>query len=153
MIGTTIGQYQILEKLGEGGMGVVYKARDTKLNRFVALKLLPPGTAGHRETRERFLNEARTASSLGHPNIVTIHDILDHDGSDVLVMEYIPGQTLEQILHTAGPLKAPEVIDYGGQIADALAAAHRAGLIHRDLKPGNIMITPEGRVKVVDFGL
>lgn len=134
-------------------MGVVYKARDTKLGRFVALKLLPPGAGERRESRERFLNEARTASSLGHPNIVTIHDILEHDGTDVLVMEFIPGHTLEQILGAGGPVKVSDAIDYAGQIADALAAAHRIGLIHRDLKPGNIMITPEGRVKVVDFGL
>ncbi len=133
-------------------MGVVFKALDTKLNRFVALKFLSPDRRFAPEIRERFLNEARAASSLGHPGIITIHDILEHEGADCIVMEFVSGKTLEQILR-AGLPRMRDALDYAVQIADALAAAHRAGLIHRDLKPGNIMVNDDGHVKVLDFGL
>ncbi len=152
MIGRTISHYEVLEKLGEGGMGVVYKARDTRLKRFVALKVLPPEKVTDPERKQRFVQEAQAASALNHPNIVTVYDIGQSDGIDFIAMEHIEGKTLDEFIGRKG-LKLSEALRYAIQIADALAAAHAAGIVHRDLKPGNVMATPEGRVKVLDFGL
>jgi eukaryotic-like serine/threonine-protein kinase len=150
--GQCIGHYEIVEKLGEGGMGVVYKARDIRLNRFVALKLLLAGQAGHENQLRRFALEARAASTLNHPNIVTVHDVASENGSDFIVMEYVRGSALDQLIPRKG-MRLNEVLKISIQIADALSAAAAAGIVHRDLKPGNIMVTDSGLVKVVDFGL
>jgi serine/threonine protein kinase len=152
MIGRTISHYEITEKLGEGGMGVVYKARDSRLKRFVALKVLPPEKVAHPERKQRFVREARAASALNHPNIVTVYDIDQSDGIDFIAMEYVEGKTLDEVIGRKG-LKLNEALKYAVQIADALARAHAVGIVHRDLKPGNVMVTAEGRVKVLDFGL
>jgi eukaryotic-like serine/threonine-protein kinase len=152
MTGQTLGHFEILEKLGEGGMGVVYKARDTHLDRLVAIKVLPPDHGADRDRRVRFVQEAKTASALNHPGIVTIHDIAQHDGVDFIAMEFVPGRTLDRIIPRRG-LNLNDTIDYGIQIADALAAAHAVGIVHRDLKPSNIIVTEQGRVRVLDFGL
>jgi serine/threonine protein kinase len=149
--GARIGPYEILGLLGAGGMGEVYKARDTRLDRTVAIKVLPAYSAGDAEAGKRLLREARAASALNHPHIVTIHDVLSDGGRDSLVMEYVEGRTLEQVIGQKA-LPLAEVLQYGIQIAGALAAAHAAGIVHRDLKPGNIMIAKTG-VKVLDFGL
>jgi len=148
----TIGHYEVLEKLGEGGMGVVWKARDTRLERFVALKLLPAAMTADPERRRRFVLEARAASALNHPNIVTIYDIDHADGNDFIAMEYVAGKTLDRLIPKQG-LRVGEALKYAVQIADALAAAHAAGIVHRDLKPGNVMVSERGVVKVLDFGL
>ena len=152
MIGRTISHYEVIEKLGEGGMGVVYKARDSHLKRFVALKVLPPEKVADPERKHRFVQEARSASALNHPNIVTVYDIDQSDGIDFIAMEYVEGKTLDELIGRKG-LKLSEALKYAVQIADALAKAHAAGIVHRDLKPGNVMVTAEGRVKVLDFGL
>ena len=152
MIGRTISHYEITEKLGEGGMGVVYKARDSHLDRFVALKVLPPEKVSDPERKRRFVQEAKAASALNHPNIVTVHDIDQADGVDFIAMEYVEGRTLEEKTGRKG-LKLNEALKYAIQIADAVAKAHSAGIVHRDLKPGNVMVTGDGRVKVLDFGL
>jgi serine/threonine protein kinase/Tol biopolymer transport system component len=152
MTGKNIGHYEILEKLGEGGMGVVYKARDTRLNRFVALKLLPAQKLADEDRLRRFTQEAHTASALNHPNIITIHDIGTDNGEAYIVMEYIAGKTLDQLIPRRG-MRLAEVLKISAQAADALAAAAAAGVIHRDVKPGNIMVTDSGLVKVLDFGL
>jgi Tol biopolymer transport system component len=158
MVGRIIAHYQIVEKLGEGGMGVVYKARDTHLDRFVALKVLPPEKTADPERRRRFVQEAKAASALNHPNIVTIHDIAQADGIDFIVMEHVVGKTLDTILAHKG-LSIHECLKYAVQIADGLAKAHAAGIVHRDLKPSNIMITGSAssghseQVKILDFGL
>lgn len=150
MIGTRIGQYTVLEKIGEGGMGAVWKARDEKLGRTVALKFL--SKADSPDSRARFTLEARAASSLSHPGIVTIHDIFDHEDRSCIVMEFVEGSTLTHLIPAAG-MPARDVVRLGIQIADALSAAHKSNVIHRDLKPGNIMVTPDGRAKLLDFGL
>jgi Tol biopolymer transport system component/predicted Ser/Thr protein kinase len=152
MIGNTISHYRITEKLGQGGMGVVYRAEDSKLKRSVALKVLPPEKVADPERKRRFVQEARAASALNHPNIVTVHDIDQADGVDFITMEYVEGKTLDGLIGRKG-LKLNEALKYAIQIADALAKAHSAGIIHRDLKPGNVMVTADGRVKVLDFGL
>jgi serine/threonine-protein kinase len=152
MIGQTIAHYQVVEKLGEGGMGVVYKARDTHLDRFVAIKLLPPEKVADPERKRRFVQEAKAASALNHPNIITIYDIAAEGGREFIAMEYVSGKTLAQMV-AGQPLPASEAVKYAVQAADALAAAHAAGIVHRDLKPANIMVTEEGWVKVLDFGL
>src|SRR5712671_2885171 len=152
MVGRTISHYQILEKLGEGGMGVVYKARDTHLDRFVAIKVLPPEKVADPERMRRFVQEAKAASALNHPNIVHIYDIAEADGVQFIAMEYVPGKTLDQMMGRKG-LRLSETLKYAVQIADALAKAHAAGIVHRDLKPSNIMVTGDGLVKVLDFGL
>jgi eukaryotic-like serine/threonine-protein kinase len=153
MLGRMISHYNVQELLGEGGMGVVYRAVDPRLNRSVAIKLLPPEALADPERKKRFIQEARAASALNHPNIVTIFDIdTSADGSGFIVMEYVPGKTLGAHIGRKG-LRIAEVLRYAVQIADALAAAHEAGIIHRDLKPGNIMITDKGTVKLLDFGL
>src|ERR1039458_7467519 len=152
LIGRTISHYEITEKLGEGGMGVVYKAHDSRLKRFVALKVLPPEKVTDPDRKQRFVEEARSASALNHPNIVTVHDIDESGGVDFIAMEYVEGKTLNELIGRKG-LKLNEALKYAIQIADALAKAHAAGIVHRDLKPGNVMVTPDGRVKVLDFGL
>jgi serine/threonine protein kinase len=152
MIGTTISHYQILEKLGEGGMGVVYKARDTHLDRFVALKILPAEKVADPDRKRRFVQEAKAASALNHPHIVTIYDIDEADGVHFIAMEYVDGKTLDQLIPRHG-MRLSEALKVAVQMADALAAAHDAGIVHRDLKPGNLMVTDKGQVKVLDFGL
>ena len=152
MIGRTVAQYSIIEKLGEGGMGAVFKARDQRLDRFVALKILPSDKMSDPERRLRFTQEAKSASALNHPNIVTIYDIGQADGLHFIAMEYIEGQTLDGLIGPKGlPLK--NALALAIQIADGLGKAHAAGIIHRDLKPSNIMVTPDGLVKILDFGL
>jgi Tol biopolymer transport system component/predicted Ser/Thr protein kinase len=151
MIGQTLGPYSIVEKIGAGGMGEVYRARDTRLNRIVAIKVLPTHLADRPELRERFEREARTIGSLNHPHICTLHDIGHQDGIDYLVMEYLEGETLAQRL-MKGSLPLEQVLQYAIEIADALDKAHRKGVTHRDLKPGNIMLTKSG-TKLLDFGL
>src|SRR6266568_9301077 len=154
MVGRTILHYQLLEKLGEGGMGAVYKAQDARLNRFVAIKLLPQSKSGDPSRRRRFVQEAQAASALNHPNIITIHDIVSDIETDAeyMVMEFIGGKTLIDVIPNGG-LRVPQALQYAVQIADALAAAHAAGIVHRDLKPGNVMVTASGLVKILDFGL
>ena len=152
MIGQTLLHYEIVEKLGEGGMGVVYKALDTHLDRFVAIKVLPPGTVADAQRKARFVQEAKAASALNHPNIVTIYDIDEADGVHFIAMEHVAGKTLDQSIPRKG-LPLNQALKYAVQIADALAKAHSAGIIHRDLKPGNVMVTGGGLVKVLDFGL
>jgi len=149
--GDLLGPYRVLEKLGEGGMGEVYKARDTRLDRTVAIKVLPPGVSGDPERRARFEREAKAIAALNHPHICVLHDVGDLDGSLFLVMEHLSGQTLAQRLHS-GQLPLEQSLELGAQIVDALARAHRHGILHRDLKPANVMITKDG-VKLLDFGL
>jgi serine/threonine-protein kinase len=148
----TIGHYQVLEKLGSGGMGEIFKAQDPRLNRFVAIKSLNASGAGDPELRRRFAQEAQAASALNHPNIITIYDVLSEGGTDYIVMEFVGGQTLADRIPREG-LGVGRTLKYGVQIADALRAAHAAGIVHRDLKPGNVMVTDTGLVKVLDFGL
>src|SRR5512143_469939 len=150
--GETIGRYHVVEKLGQGGMGVVYKARDTLLGRFVALKALPPDSASSPDRRSRFLEEAKAASALQHPGIVSVFDVLQADGQDFIVMEYVGGETLEQRMGQRA-LPLTRALRYAEQVADALACAHGAGIVHRDLKPSNVMVTEDDAAKVLDFGL
>jgi eukaryotic-like serine/threonine-protein kinase len=152
VIGRTLGQFHVLEKLGAGGMGVVYRARDGRLHRDVALKFLPPGILASQQARHRFHREALALSRLNHPGIATVYDFQTVDEMDFLVMEYIPGESLDERI-ARGPIPEPELIEIGVQLADGLAEAHRCGVIHRDLKPGNIMVKPDGRLKILDFGL
>ncbi len=150
--GKRLGPYEILAPLGAGGMGEVYRARDTRLERDVAIKVLPAHLASNSQLKQRFEREARTVSSLNHPHICTLYDIGREDTTDYLVMECLEGETLAARLEK-GPLPAEQVLRYGIEIADALDKAHRRGVVHRDLKPGNVMLTPQGGVKILDFGL
>ena len=152
MIGQTILHYKITEKLGEGGMGVVYKARDTKLDRVVALKFLPESLTPNEEDRKRFIREAKSAAALNNPNICTIYSVDNYKGRQFIWMEYIKGETLRTKIDR-GELTSEKSIDFACQIARALEKARRKDIIHRDIKPENIMIDADGRVKVMDFGL
>src|SRR5215469_8610369 len=152
MIGQVLGHYRIEAKLGEGGMGVVYRAFDTHLDRSVAIKILRADAITSPERKRRFLQEAKAASALNHPNIIHIYDISSSDGTDFIAMEFVPGKTLDQLIGRNGvPLR--DTLNYSIQIADALARAHSAGIVHRDLKPANIIVAEDGRVKLLDFGL
>lgn len=152
MVGTRISHYEILDELGEGGMGMVFKARDTALERFVAIKVLLSGSGASEDHRARFIQEARAASSLNHPNIITIHDIVGIQNGECIVMEFVRGRTLAAMIE-AGRVPVVDCLKIATQIADALAAAHSIGIVHRDLKPANVMVTPDGLAKVLDFGL
>jgi eukaryotic-like serine/threonine-protein kinase len=152
MIGRTLGHYRIVEKLGEGGMGVVYAAQDLHLDRLVALKILPPEKLAAPEPQQRLMQEAKAASALNHPHIITIYDIASEGGVDFIAMEYVAGKTLDQLIPRKG-MRLNEALKIAVQVADALAAAHAIGIIHRDIKPSNIMLSDQGRAKVLDFGL
>ena len=151
-VGGTLGHYRVLERIGAGGMGVVFRAHDERLDRDVAIKLLPPGAVNDEPARKRFRKEALTVSKLNHPNIATIYDFDSQEGVDFLVMELIPGATLDEKL-AAGPLSEKEILRLATQMVEGLAAAHAHGVVHRDLKPGNLRVTPDGRLKILDFGL
>lgn len=153
MIGRNLNHYTILEKLGEGGMGVVYKARDTKLERDVAIKFLPKSTVNDPTARERFKIEARAAAALNHPNIATIFAIEEVRDEMFIVMELVEGEELREVIQKQGPLEIPTVLRYAEQIAGGLKEAHSKGIVHRDIKTGNLMVTPSGQIKIMDFGL
>ena len=153
MVGKTLSHYKIIEKLGEGGMGVVYKAEDTKLERTVAIKFLPRQIAVNSEERERFKIEAKAAASLNHPNIATIYAIEEVDGDTFIVMEYIKGKELRELTTDDRELSIEDATNYATQIAEGLKAAHEEDVTHRDIKSANIMVTDKGQVKIMDFGL
>src|ERR1700723_2427947 len=152
LAGRTVAHYRILEVLGSGGMGVVYRAHDEQLDRDIALKVLPPGLLADEDARKRFRNEALALAKLNHPAIGTVHDFGSQEGLDFLVMELVQGVPLSRRLRD-GPLDEAQTRKLGAQLAEGLAAAHAQGVIHRDLKPDNLHITPDGRLKILDFGL
>jgi eukaryotic-like serine/threonine-protein kinase len=152
VIGSRFGQYRILERLGAGGMGRVYRARDERLERDVAIKVLPTGALADEDARKRFRKEALTLSKLNHASIETIHDFNTDQGVDFLLMELVPGRTLSDRI-AEGPIPEKEVARLGEQLAEGLAAAHGEGILHCDIKPGNLRVTPSGRLKILDFGL
>jgi len=155
MIGKTISHYKILEKLGAGGMGEVYLAEDTELDRKVALKFLPPQYTEDPEINARFKREAKAAAALNHPNIITIHEIGEHEGKAFIAMEYVEGQSLKDVVRNGHDRSLPinQILDYASQICEGLSEAHHAGIVHRDIKPENILIDSKQRVKIADFGL